>query len=79
MFLVGLSTGLIVVKVFYHLNHPWMLRSRTRLKLCLFAFFLLAAGYGIYSYLVSSGLDPDWSIAKARKWCKRKKWVKVKI
>ena len=68
----------MVVKVFYHSNHPWM-RSRSRLKLCLFALFLLAAGYGIYSYLVNNGFNPDWSIAKAKKWCKYRKWVKVRI
>ena len=71
-------SGLLIVKVFYHCNHPWM-RSRSRLKLCLFALFLLAGGYGIYSYLVNNGFNPDWSIAKAKKWCKYKKWVKVRI
>ena len=53
------------------------MRSRSRLRLCLFALFLLAGGYGIYSYLVNNGFNPDWSIAKAKKWCKYKKWVKV--
>ena len=55
------------------------MRSRSRLKLCLFALFLLAGGYGIYSYLVNNGFNPDWSIAKAKKWCKYRKWVKVRI
>ena len=53
------------------------MRSRSRVRLCLFALFLLAGGYGIYSYLVNNGFNPDWSIAKAKKWCKYKKWVKV--
>ena len=77
-FFLLFRSGLMIVKIFFHCTHPWM-KSRSRLKLCLFSIFLLAGGYGLYSYLVNNGYNPDWSIVKAKKWCKYKKWVKVRI
>ncbi len=63
-----------VAKLSY--TDSWI-RCRSRIKLLLGAAFFLASAGGIYYYLNSVGLNPDWSIEKALKWCKKRKWAKV--
>lgn len=65
-----------MVQLFYHNNNSWT-RCRSRVKLCLCAAFFLASAGGVYYSLVQNGINPDWSIEKALKWCKKRQWVKV--
>jgi len=72
--LLGLGLGVLLVRPLYY-SHSWTLYSRTQLVLV--SLFLIFSSLGVYSLLLYTGLDPNWSITLARKHCQDPSWIYV--
>ena len=68
-------SGLLVIWSCYK-SYSWV-GTRSRSKAVLVALSLLGTALGTYYYLLKQDFDPDWSLAKAFKWCQERKWIHV--
>ena len=71
---LGFMVGLIIVKKFY-VKASWV-QCKT-IPLVLLSVFLISSALGVYILLLKFGVDPNWSIALAKKNCLKPEWIYV--
>jgi len=71
---LGFFVGLIIVKKFY-LKATWV--QYKTVPLVFMSMFLISSALGVYMLLLKFGVDPNWSIALAKKNCEKPEWIYV--
>eukprot|EP00090_Calanus_glacialis_P002478 TRINITY_DN11863_c0_g1_i2.p1 TRINITY_DN11863_c0_g1~~TRINITY_DN11863_c0_g1_i2.p1 ORF type:complete len:269 (+),score=50.18 TRINITY_DN11863_c0_g1_i2:602-1408(+) len=71
---LGFFVGLIIVKKFY-LKASWV--QYKTVPLVFMSVFLISSALGVYMLLLKFGVDPNWSIALAKKNCLKPEWIYV--
>lgn len=67
--------GIVVIKLAYH-SQEW-LTTHSRLTCLIKSLLFTISALGVYQGLLAQGINPDWSIAKALKWCKHQEWIYI--
>lgn len=65
----------MVIKLAYH-SQGW-LTTHSRLTCLIKSLLFTISALGVYQGLLAQGINPDWSIAKALKWCKHQEWIYI--
>eukprot|EP00095_Tigriopus_kingsejongensis_P011441 maker-scaffold222_size251774-snap-gene-1.20 protein:Tk11441 transcript:maker-scaffold222_size251774-snap-gene-1.20-mRNA-1 annotation:"hypothetical protein DAPPUDRAFT_316364" len=73
--MMAYGCGLLVIKLAYH-NQSW-LKAKSSFKSIVASSFFMISALGVFQGLLSYGFNPDWSIAKAMKWCQNKDWIYI--
>merc|ERR1712083_1184960 len=71
---LGFFVGLIIVKKFY-LKATWV--QYKTVPLVFMSMFLISSALGVYMLLLKFGVDPNWSIALAKKHCLKPEWIYI--
>lgn len=78
--LLGLVAGMVTAWLFvdkgrYTLTETW--RSASSLKMFLGGVAMIAVSFGAYWLQRLLGIDPQWSVRLAFKWCEHPEWIHV--
>ncbi|KAM3608141.1 uncharacterized protein V6R79_019949 [Siganus canaliculatus] len=70
--ILGLLAGMLVAKAFDYFPSIYSASLKVYLQI---NFFLFSFAVSFYMVLKSAGVDPLWSVAKAKKWCANPDWI----
>ncbi|KAM9851205.1 glucose-6-phosphatase 2-like [Aulostomus maculatus] len=70
--ILGLLAGILVAEVFDHIPSVYNASLKVYLQINAFLFLLAVC---FYLLLILTGMDPLWSVTKAKKWCANPDWI----